>query len=84
MEYEMPEMKAKTASLVSKVIALAWIIVGETLIGLEIFKGLDWVSVIIIGCVMAVVFISTDISLILKNVSAGKIDLTGAVPKDDK
>lgn len=80
----MAEMKAKTASLVSKILALAWIAVGETLVGLEIFKGLDWISVMVIGCIMAVVFVSTDISLIIKNLSAGKIDLTGAAPAETK
>jgi len=80
----MAEVKAKHASMISKACALIWIIVGETLVGLQVFKGIDWIQVIIIGLVLAVVFITTDISLILKNVSAGKIDLTGAMPKDDK
>lgn len=80
----MAEVKAKHASMISKIIALVWIIVGETLVGLQVFKGIDWIQVIIIGLVLAVVFITTDISLILKNVSAGKIDLTGAMPKEEK
>lgn len=65
-------MKAKTASMVSKIIALVWIVVGESLVGVKVFSGLDWWAVIIIGLFMAVIFVTTDISLVLQNITAGK------------
>jgi hypothetical protein len=66
-------MKAKTASLVSKVLGITWIVVATILKATGVFD-LGVIDIILVGVVIAAIFVTVDINIMLDKITKGKID----------
>lgn len=66
------EIKAKDASLWSKIGAVVIILVGATLVGLEVLPGLVVGDVVMVGLTVAGVFGTVDLNLMLEKITGRK------------
>ena len=65
-------MKAKTASLFSKIGAAVTILVGTVLVGLKVLPGITTWDVISASLAMAGIFGTIDLNLMLEKIFGGR------------
>ena len=65
-------MSAKTASLISKIIAIVIILAGEVLKGFQIMPGLSSWEIIVVGVAVAMIFVTVDINILVDKFTNGQ------------